>query len=101
MIETVSSKIGTKKEDTANILQRDYWIDLTESIRAWIVREILVWHTLVKLVAANACIVLAGLFAHWLRPKLLRFIENRNLKKTALGGFWMHWHTFSLISYFS
>ncbi len=73
--------------ETANILQRDYWIDLTESIRSWIVREILVWHTLVNLVAVVACIVLAALFAHWLRPKLLSFIEIRHLGQTALGRF--------------
>ena len=87
MIETVCKLIGTNKVDTANILQRDYWIDLTESIRSWIVREILVWHTLINLVTVIACIVLAGLFAHWLRPKLLRFIKNRNLEKTAFGRF--------------
>ena len=73
--------------DMANILQREYWIALVESIWAWIVREILVWHTLVNLYAVIACIVLAVLIAHWLRPKLLRYIENRNLEKTTLGRF--------------
>ena len=70
-----------------DILQRDYWIDLAESVQTWIVREILVWHTLINLVAGVACIALSGLIARWLRPKLLRFIENRNLKQTALGQF--------------
>lgn len=70
-----------------NILQGEYWIALAESIRAWIVREILVWHTLINLVAVVTCIVFAGLIAHWLKPKLVRFIENRNLKQTALGRF--------------
>ena len=35
--------------DMDNILQREYWIALVESIRSWIVREILVWQTLANL----------------------------------------------------
>ena len=73
--------------DIANIMQRDYWIALGESIRVWIMREILVWHTLVNLVAVVACLLMAGLIAQWLKPKVLRYIENRDLKQTALGRF--------------
>ena len=73
--------------DTANMLQRDFWINLAESTWSWIVREILVWHTLINLIAVVACMLLAGLIAHWLKPKLLRYLENRTLEQTALGRF--------------
>lgn len=73
--------------DTANMLQRDFWINLAESTWSWVLREILVWHTLINLVAVVACMLLAGLMAHWLKPKLLRYIENRTLEQTALGRF--------------
>ena len=70
-----------------HILQRDYWHAIAESIWTWFVREVFVGHTLINLAAVVACILLAGLIAHSLKPKVSMIIEERNLKHTALDRF--------------
>ena len=70
-----------------NLLQREYWHAMAESIWVWIGHEVFVGHTLINLVAVVASILLAGLIARSLKPKLSMIIEKRNLKDTALSRF--------------
>jgi len=69
------------------ILQPGYWHAIAESIWIWLMREVFVGHTLINLAAVVACILVAGLMAYWLRPKVASIIEKRDLKHTALGRF--------------
>ena len=70
-----------------HILQRDYWYTIAESTWTWFAREIFVGHTLINLIAVVACILLAGLIARSLKPKVIMFIEERNLEHTGSGRF--------------
>ena len=70
-----------------HLLQRDYRHAIAESIGTWFAREVFVGHTLFNLVAVVASIILAGLIARSLKPKLSMIIEERNLKHTASGRF--------------
>ena len=70
-----------------HFLQREYWLTLTESIGTWIVREVLVWHTLANIAAVIVSIILAILIARSIKPKLADFIEKRILGGSALHRF--------------
>ncbi len=70
-----------------HLLQRDYWHAMAESIWIWLEREVFVGHTLINLVAVVATILLAGLIARALKPKLSEIIEKRIPKHTALSRF--------------
>ena len=69
------------------LLQRDYWQAMAESIWIWLEREVFVGHTLINLVAVVATILLAGLIARALKPKLSEIIEKRISKNTGLSRF--------------
>ena len=70
-----------------HLLQRDYWHAMAESIWIWLEREVFVGHTLINLVAVVAAILLAGLIARALKPKLSKIVEKRISKHTALSRF--------------
>ena len=70
-----------------HLLQRDYWYAIAESIWTWVDREVFIGHTLVNLVAVAASILLAGLIARTLKPKLSVIIEKRISEHTALSRF--------------
>ena len=70
-----------------HLLQRDYWYAIAESISIWCTREVFVGQTLINLVAVVASLLLAWLIAGPFRPKVFMFVEERDLKHTALGRF--------------
>ena len=70
-----------------DLLQRDYWYAITASLWTWVDREVFTGHTLVNLVAVAASIVLAGLIARALKPKLSVIIEKRISEHTAFNRF--------------
>ena len=70
--------------DLSDLLQRDYWYAIAESISAWFVREIFIEQTLINLVTVAASFLLSWLIARSFKPLVLKFIGDRDLKQTAL-----------------
>ena len=80
--------------DLEQLLQPDYWYDIAASISDWCAREIFVGQSLVNLAAVVVSFLLAWMIARLFKPRVLKFVEDRDLTTTTAGRFL---HTFALI----
>jgi len=68
-------------------LQLDYWKTSAAALQEWFLRDVLVIGTLLELVVILSCIVLGGLIARPFKPRLVRWIEERNWQTMTIGRF--------------
>jgi len=68
-------------------LQLDYWKTSAAALQEWFLRDVLVIGTLLELVVILSCIALGGLVARPFKPRLVRWIEERNWQAMTIGRF--------------
>ena len=70
-----------------HLLKPDYWFSIADSIKTWLVQEIITAETLINFAAIAAGLLLAWLLARPLKAKVSTIIASRNLEQAALGRF--------------